>query len=32
LLRRQPPEAWNVDQVDDGMADSSDVASDWVIG
>lgn len=32
IMRRQPPEAWNVDQLDDGMADVSDIAADWVIG
>jgi hypothetical protein len=31
ILRRQPPESWNVDQTDDGMADMSSVVTDWVV-
>lgn len=32
LLRRQPPESYDVDQTNDGINQPSDIAGDWVIG
>jgi hypothetical protein len=32
LLRRQPPEAYDVDQTNDGLNQPSDIPGDWVVG
>lgn len=32
LLRRQPPEAYDVDQTNDGINQPSDIVGDWVVG
>jgi hypothetical protein len=32
IMRRQPPESWDVDSENDGTNQPSDVPADWVIG
>jgi hypothetical protein len=32
LMRRQPPESWDVDAGNDGTGQASDVPADWVVG
>jgi hypothetical protein len=32
IMRRQPPEAWDVDSQNDGTSETSEVPADWVIG
>lgn len=32
LLRRQPPDSWDVDQTNDGVNQPSDIPGDWVVG
>lgn len=31
LLRRQPPDSWDVDQTNDGLNQAYDIPTDWVI-
>jgi hypothetical protein len=31
LLRRQPPDSWDVDQTNDGLSQPSDIPMDWVV-
>jgi hypothetical protein len=31
LLRRQPPDSWDVDQTNDGLGQASDIPGDWVV-
>jgi hypothetical protein len=32
ILRRQPPESWDIDSSNDGTQEQSDVPADWVVG
>ena len=32
IMRRQPPDAWDVDATDDGTSEVSEVPGDWVVG